>query len=118
MVHVLAKRARADIEGRCRALHLRVSDKARDVELVGAAGLNRRALLQSEKVIEPLDKECAAHRVVKLDFIHALLRDASIARFRLKRGRWPPRLRPQPYPSAPNIARRGPSYLQPGMREK
>ena len=51
MIYVLAECASTDIDRRLCALDAGVADEARDVELVGTAGLHRRALLEGEKIV-------------------------------------------------------------------
>src|SRR5437773_747827 len=79
MIDVLAQGTGTDVDRRFGALYAGVAHEARDVELVGAASLNRRALLESEEIVKALDEECPGYRVFEC-LTHAFSRDVSIAR--------------------------------------
>src|SRR5690349_2568951 len=87
MKYVLTQSARADIGGRPGSFYTDVSNEPRDIELVGLAGFDRSALLESEEIIEPLDVECAGDCIIEGRITHSSPCVASRARSQQRSGR-------------------------------
>src|SRR5467141_1408920 len=70
VVNEFPERPSSDLSrGRC-SLYPGVGDKPGDVELVRLARLNRRALLEGDKIVESLDVECSSHGIVQVCLTH------------------------------------------------
>src|SRR6266849_2330363 len=117
MVYEFAEQACSDLSRRRRALDAGVGDEPGDVPLVGAGGLYRGSLFESEEIVEPPDVERAGHGIVQLGVTHGFLPGASIAKSPPRERQWQSRSSPRPCPSARDSVRRHPSCRPRGTQE-
>src|SRR6266699_1308586 len=118
MIYEFAEQARPNPRWRRRALDACIGDEPGDVPLVGAAGLYRSTLLESEEIVEPLDVERAGHDIIQLGVTHFSLPGASIAKPPPRGRQWQSRSTPRPYPSARYSVQRHPNCRPPERQEK